>query len=341
MHITTVRDSVPAVVALVAKMLREPSFPTKELDVLRQERLAVLQEARSDPATLAFESLGRTLAPYAASDPRHEPTADEAIAHMAKVKRRDLVRLHAQLWGAGHLQISAVGDFDPTALRAAVDEHLEGWAAARPYQRLPRPFHDVPGQGPTYIDTPDKEMAMVLMGQTLALRDDDPDHAALLLGNHILGGAVESRLMERLRQQEGWSYSAFSYIDVESIEHSGAFVAGAQCAPQNAERVRAAMREEIERLLREGITDTELAAAKASYRAAFDTALSDDQYVGGQQLGDLFFGRTMHFTEKQNQAIAALDAETLRAALIRHIRKDRFVVVVAGDMAKAGRPTKR
>lgn len=340
-YVTTVHDSVPGVVALLAEMLREPSFPAKELEVLRQEQLAGLQEAGHEPATRAFEHLFRTLAPYPASDPRYHATVEESIARVKKVRRAELVKLHQRLWGAGDVQLAAVGDFDPEALRAAVDEHLEGWAAKRPYERMPEPFHDVGGGAPVYIDTPDKENAMVVMGMNLRLRDDDPDYPALVLANHVLGGAVDSRLMERLRQQEGWSYGAFSFLSADSLDPSTQLVAGAQCAPQNVDAVLDAMAEELERLVRDGVTEEELQAAKASYRAAFDTSLTSDETVADQHVSDLFLGRTMAFTQTLNDAVASLTPEQVRAVLVRHVEMDRFVRVVAGDLVKAGRSSKR
>jgi len=339
--VVTVRENVPAVLELVAEMLREPSFPAKELEVLRQERLSLMQESRSEPSAQAFTRLSRMLAPFSVNDPRYTATIDESITRLRKVKRRDIIKLHKRLWGAGDLQVSAVGDFDPAALRKAVGEHLDGWVAPRRFVRLPAPFQDIPGTPAVYLDTPDKEMAMVLMGQTLQLRDDHPDYAALVLANHVLGGAVESRLMERLRQQEGWSYGAFSFVQVDSLDDSGQIIAGAQCAPQNADKVLAAMTEEIERLIRDGVTEEELAEAKASYRAAFDNSLTNDETVAEQHLGDLYLGRTMAFTQQLNDAIAGLEAEQLRGALVRHVRMERFTKVVAGDMAKAGKSTSR
>lgn len=335
-YVATVRDSVPGVLALVAEMLRRPSFPAKELEVLRQERLAALQEARVEPGSRAFEQLFRSLAPFPAADPRYRATLEEQIERLEKVRRGDLVRLHQRLWGAGSMQIAAVGDFDAAALRKAVDEHLEGWVPKARYERMPTPFHDVSGGATTFIDTPDKEMTMVVMGQTLRMRDDDPDYPALVLANHVLGGAVESRLMERLRQQEGWSYGAFSFVDADPFEASGQLVAGAQCAPQNADAVLAAMKEELARLLADGVTEKELEAAKASYMAAFDTSLTSDDTIADSHLEDLFLGRTLAFTGKLNDAIMKLEPDDVRSALKRHVRMERFVPIVAGDMAKAG-----
>jgi zinc protease len=336
-YVTTVRDSVPEVVALVAEMLRKPSFPAKELEVLRKEQLAALEESRADPDARTFERLRRTLEPYPAADPRYHATLEEKIARTKKVRRAELVRLHRQLWGARDMQVVAVGDFDEQALRAAVERHLEGWVAERAYQRILSPFHDAPGAAPVYIDTPDKEMAMVVMGQTLRLRDDDPDYPALVLANYVLGVAGDSRLMERMRQQEGWSYSVFSSLYADPFEASGQLVAGAQCAPQNVDALLAALREELERLLRDGVTEEELEAAKQSYQAMFDTALADDDTIADQHREDLFLGRTMAFTAELNDAIAKLRPEDVKAALGRHVKLERFVQVVAGDMTKAGR----
>jgi zinc protease len=335
-YVSTVRPSVPGVVALVAEMLRKPSFPAKELEVLRQEQLAALQEARVDPDARAFEVLDRTLEPFPAADPRYHATLEEEITRLEKVRRGDLVRLHRQLYGAGDLQLAAVGDFDEAALRKAVDEHLEGWVAPRKYERMPSPFHDVPGGAPVFIDTPDKEMAVVMMGQNLRLRDDDPDYAALVLANHLLGGAAESRLMSRMRHKEGWSYGAWSYVVADPFEASGTLVTSAQCAPQNTDLVLAAMREELERLLRDGVTEEELEAAKQTYMAAFDTSLTSDERVASMHLEDLFLGRTLAFTQKLNDAIMKLEPDDVKAALRRHVKMERFVPIVAGDMAKAG-----
>ncbi|MEM7155483.1 MAG: pitrilysin family protein [Myxococcota bacterium] len=334
-EVTTVHDSVPEVVALLAEVLRSPSFPAGELDVLRRESLAGLQASRSDPTTRAYERLWQVLSPYAPDDPRYAPTVDEQIARLKKVRRRDLVRLHRDTWGAGNFQITAVGDFDPAALRQAVEQHLEGWAAEQPYQRLAFPHHDVPGRAPIVIDTPDKEMAVVVMGQTFELRDDDPDYPALLLANFVLGGASDSRLVTRLREREGWSYSAYASLDVGAIDRGSTFTASAQCAPQNLDKVHAAMLEEIERMLTEGIAEAELTAAKESYRASFETQLTSDGVVADRHLSDLFLDRTLAFTQAENEAIEAVTPQQLRDALQRHLKMDGFVTVLAGDMTRA------
>jgi predicted Zn-dependent peptidase len=45
------------------------------------------------------------------------------------------------------------------------------------------------------------------------LRDDDPDYAALVMGNYIIGGGfLNSRLATRIRQKEGISYGVGSWL---------------------------------------------------------------------------------------------------------------------------------
>ncbi|MCA9656489.1 MAG: insulinase family protein, partial [Myxococcales bacterium] len=335
-EITTVRDSVPEVVALLAELLREPAFPAAELEILRRERIAQWQSMRSDPEARAQLALAQQLEPWPADDPRAHLTPDEAIARLRRVRRSDLVRLHRELWGSGDLQLVAVGDVDPEALRAVVVERLDGWVAPRAPERLPQRFHEVGGGEPLRIDTPDKELAVVLMGQTLRLRQDDPDYPALVLANHLLGGASDSRLLERLRQQDGFSYSAGSRLEVSALDAAGTLVAAAQCAPENASAVRGAMDEEIGRLLREGVGEQELAAGKASLRASFETWLTSDGAVADRQLEELSVGRTLVVVQRLYEAIDEVSADQLVEVLARHVAADRFVVVIAGDLGRAG-----
>ena len=57
------------------------------------------------------------------------------------------------------------------------------------------------------IQVPDKESATYAAGFTMKLTDRDPDYVALEMGNYLLGGSSTSRLWDRLRQKEGYSYS--------------------------------------------------------------------------------------------------------------------------------------
>ncbi len=111
------------------------------------------------------------------------------------------------------------------------------------------------------IETPDKANAVFVAGLRLNLSDRDPDYPALVFGNYMLGGGfLNSRLATRIRVKDGLSYGVSSSISAKSDEKDGAFRAFAIANPQNLPKVETAFKEELERALKDGFTQAEMAA---------------------------------------------------------------------------------
>ena len=107
------------------------------------------------------------------------------------------------------------------------------------------------------FETPDKANAFFVAGINLNVQDDDPDYAALVLGNYMLGGGfLNSRLATRVRQKEGLSYGVWSQFQASSLDRTAPSIVQAIYAPQNAARLEAAIKEELARALREASPTT-------------------------------------------------------------------------------------
>jgi len=168
----------------------------------------------------------------------------------------------------------------------------------------------------------------------LKLRDDDPDYPALLLGNYLLGGSSDSRLVRRIREKEGLSYSVGSFLAADSFYPRGSFGAYAIYAPQNRARVEAALNEEIRKALTEGFTAQEVEAGKKGFLQARQLARSNDAAVAGRLVSYLVLGRTFAWDEELERKVAALTPQAVVEALRRHIDPGKLSVVKAGDFAK-------
>ena len=167
------------------------------------------------------------------------------------------------------------------------------------------------------------------------LNDDDPDYAPLVMGNYILGaGALSSRLGDRVRQQEGLSYGIRSGLSVNTKDERGEFTIFAITNPTNKDKLMVVIREEIDKLLAEGVTEEELAKAKEGYLQRDSVRRSDDGYLASQLVLQMFTGRTMQFTEKTEKAIAEVTVEQVNAALKKYIDPDKLIVSVAGDFSE-------
>ncbi|MEO7039191.1 MAG: insulinase family protein, partial [Gemmatimonadaceae bacterium] len=118
-EIETVRSSVPAVLALVADMAREPRFDSAEFEQLRQQRIADLEQERSEPQALASNALNRRIDPRPPEHPYYTPTIDESIKAVTGAKLSDARDFHQRFYGASSADLVLVGDFDSTAARAS------------------------------------------------------------------------------------------------------------------------------------------------------------------------------------------------------------------------------
>jgi zinc protease len=118
---TTEENLIPAL-RLAAEMLRESSFPESEFDSAKKQRIAGLEDRRTEPAALAPLALDRALNPYPKNDVRYLGTIDEQIEDAGKVTLEDVKKFHAQFYGASHAELVIVGQFDPAALSKTAAE---------------------------------------------------------------------------------------------------------------------------------------------------------------------------------------------------------------------------
>jgi zinc protease len=326
------RDTLPEVLGLLGQVLREPALPADQFEVLKRERLAAMEQMKTEPSMLAPRFLQRQLSPYAKEDVRYTPTIEESIERLRGVTYEQVVQLYREYLGSQSGELTIVGDFDPQACLPILKSVLGGWTAAKSYARIAMPIAAEVAGSQHQINTPDKANATYTSGLLLPVRDDDPDYPALLIGNYILGsGALSSRLGNRIRQQDGLSYSVSSSLTASSFDKRAGLSMGAICNPQNIDRVQKAAQEELERLLREGVTQEELNKARQGYLQAQKVGRASDVALTGLLSNLRHAGRTMNYEADFDKKIEALTPAQVQAALQKYIDPKRLVIVTAGD----------
>jgi zinc protease len=334
LSLRTKRPHLPAALELVRQVLREPLLDAGELEIIRQQRLASLEEQRTQPESLAGRHLNGLLYPYPSDDIRYQPTIDEQVERIKAVTIEQVRDVYRQFLGTMEGELTIVGDFDPEPTLAALEKLLAGWKAEKEYARIKgRAFLDVPG-GRFSISTPDKANAMYQAGLTIDLDDRDVDYPALVLGNFILGGGV-SRLEERVREKDGFSYGVGSNLFANAEDKLTSFTIYAICNPINSPKVELAVAEELERLLKDGIPEEELAKAKEAWSKLRVVARSTDQGITNHLYRSLRASQSLvEFDAALEEKVKALTAVEVHSALKKHIDPKRLVVVVAGDFEK-------
>jgi len=331
--IQTTRENLPAVIELVVDVLKNPSFPEKDFEEMRNEQIAGIEEQKSDPNALVQNMAMRHLNPYPKGDVRYVETMEEELESVKSVKLEDCKMFHKDFYGADHATVSVVGDFHEDSIKTMVLASLGNWKSPQHYQRIEDKFVDVPAVNQN-IETPDKANAMFLAGMNLSLRDDDPDYPALVLGNYILGGGfLNSRLATRIRQKEGLSYGVGSQLFADAQDKSGGFMAYAIYAPENRDKLEKAFREEMERMLKDGFTQTEIDDARSGMLQSRKVTRSQDNSLTGQLNQMLHINRTFQFSEDMENKLKSLTAEQINQAMRKHIDLNKISMFKGGDFA--------
>jgi zinc protease len=333
----TRRETLAQALALAADVLRHPSYPASEFEQQRLQWTTGMEASRQEPAGVANQAMSAHFDPWPAGHPFAFRSLDQTLADLRALKREDVVAFHRGFYGTATGEIAVVGDFDPAEVKAQLKTLFADWRSPKPFRSELDTHHDVAAERQR-IETPDKANAVLLARLNLALNQDDADYAALVIANRILGGdPLKARLADRLRQKDGLTYGVGSDIGfgTERGENAGLIAIQAIAAPENMDRLEAGMREELARLVKDGVTEQELRDAVQSLRTEREQWRGDDGVMVGTLARNLYLGRTMAWWEAADAKLASLTAAQVNGVLRRRIDPSTLSVYEAGDFAKA------
>jgi zinc protease len=335
-YIETIEANLPGALRLAADILRNPTFPESDFETVKQQALAAAEAGRSDPQTLAVIEFQHHLNPYPRGDARYVSTADEKIEDIKKVTLDQAVQFHRQFYGASVGEIAVSGQFNPAEIGKLAGDLFNDWKSPGSYTRLGSMYQSV-APIDKKIETPDKENAFFITGETVRMTDEDPDYPAVSFANYMFGGNVlGTRLSRRIRDKDGLSYGVQSQFGAPAKDDGGNFLAVALCAPQNAPKVDASFRDELAQTLKDGFTADEVAAAKKAWLQERGINRSEDGRLVGLLSGRQRFDRTLQFDEALEAKVKDLTPEQISAAFRMHVDPANLTYVKAGDFKKAG-----
>jgi zinc protease len=332
---TTTENLIPAL-RLAAEMLREPSFPDSEFDSAKKQRIAGIENRRTEPGALAPLALERALNPVPKNDVRYVGTIDEQMEDAGKVTLDDVKKFHAQFYGASHGELVIVGQFDPAALSKTAAELFGNWPSPATYQRITVKFEKTAPVN-VKIETPDKQNATFTAALRLPMSDTDADYPAMVLANYMFGGSITGRVPDRIRNREGLSYGVRSNFAAPPPADGNAarFGGTAISNPKNSPKVEASFRDELAKTLATGFTADEVATAKKAIRDQRRVDRSQEQallrLIATREDAD----RTLAWDAQMDAKLDALTVDQVNAAFRRHVDASTLSIVKAGDFKAA------
>ncbi|HJV21167.1 MAG TPA: pitrilysin family protein [Holophagaceae bacterium] len=334
LRLTAPRETFLEALRLAAEVLKEPAFPSSEMEPLRKELETSIEGQRNEPQAKVVDYLGAAFNAYPAGHPAAFRSTKVRLADLHAAKIEDLKAFHKGFYGADHAEFTASGDFDTEAVQREVTALFGNWRSKAPYERVVGRQKAPHGERKS-IETPDKQGAFFLAQSGWSMKDTDADFPAFFMANQILGGGMlKSRLADRLRQQEGFSYGAGSTFAADSLDALATWKAWAIYAPANGDKLVAAFDEEIQKALKDGFTQVELDFARTAWLQAEYNNRQEDGAIAAWLGRGLYLNRPLAFQSDMEKKMKALKLEEVNAALRKYLRPETFVLVKAGDFPK-------
>lgn len=244
--------------AVAADLLADLVFaPALREDDLRLERQVIFDEialVEDTPDDLVFEEHNALLwgsHPYGYSILGTRESVGSLGAN-------DLRALHARTYVPANIVISGAGNIEHGAL---VDHLVSGgWGEARVTAGPTNRTGPVRSAPPALRHVPrDTQQAHLVFGST-TIPMADKTRPAFLVVSSLFGGGMSSRLFQRIREELGLAYSVYGFQSLYTdVGVHGVYVG---TAPDTAERARAAVVEELQRLVDHGIAEDELSLGR-------------------------------------------------------------------------------
>src|SRR5471032_34665 len=225
----------------------------------------------------------------------------------------------------GNAVIALVGDLsraDAEAIAAQVS------AALPKGPSLPKTVEPTePKPGETHIEFASKHTHLLLA--QLGIERDDPDYAALMLGNSILGGGgFGSRLMTEVREKRGLTYGIYSGFT--AMQARGPFMINLQTRAELSENTLKLVQDILRDYLANGPTQKELDDAKRELSGSFPLSTASNSSIVAQLGAIGFYDLPLTFLEDFMQQAQSVTVEQIKTAMSKHLNADKLVIVAVG-----------
>lgn len=316
-------EFVPDFIDLIAEIAQKPLFPASELERLKTNQIRDLSLARAQPQTLATEKFNAVL--YGTHPYGLHLSTDEILKSFTVESVR---KFHDEHFCAKRAAIYVVGQFDGKSVEQSVRRNFGDWKAGMaPTVNVP----NVKSQRAIYlIDRPGAVQSTIYVGLPV-IDPSQADYLKLAVMNTLLGGFFSSRITSNIREDKGFTYSPYGFVQNRFRTSYWAEVADVTTSVTGASLKEILY--EIDRLRKEEPTVEELDGVK-NYQAGL-FVLQNSTYAGiANQLGFL----ALHGLGEQYLTDYVRNVHTITPGDITrmagHLKDENMVIVIVGDVRK-------
>lgn len=320
---------------LVVDMITRPRLDASRLDTIRGQYIERMKRRYESPGYGAYLVEQHV---FFHDKPRLGYVASRK--QIEAVTPADVRAVWKRYLGRDNLYVTVVGDFDKDEMVEVLEKRLGGWRRAEETRREWIRWDPVKRPG-VYLVNKDLPQPAIRIGHQIDVDRTAPmkDHAAIEILNDILGGSgFRSRLMERLRSDEGLTYGIYSSISHEGRPGvPGSVRVSYQTRRDAVARSMSSVVEEINRIIAEKVSAAEVEEQIEAWRNRFVFRYDDDFYSVSRLMYNELDDRPYDYDRQELEAVQKVRVSDVKRVAEEYLDPESLVFSIYGTLTDEDR----
>jgi zinc protease len=324
---SSLKRNFPAVLDLLADVVRRPSFASEEIERQRASRLGSLAQQRENPNAVASVAMNAAL--YGSAHPYGYAELGTEGSNKA-MSRDDMQKFWSQNFVPNNAALVVSGQITAAELRPLVEKAFGDWTPGTPAS----PTLGAPATTAArvvFVDKPGAPQTQLRVASIGAPRST-PDYEALRVMNEALGGLFSSRINLNLREEHGYTYGASSQFVFR--RSAGPFLVGTGVRTDVTGPAVSEIFKEIREIRQTPMTPDELTMAKDSLIRSLPSDFQTSGDVTATTANLYIFDLGLDYFTRYPSRLSAVTSEQAKAAAEKYLVPEKLIVVAVGDRAK-------
>lgn len=314
----------PRLVELMADAATHPNFTQEEFDKEKSKLLTAIKSQEKDVSAI-HSRMQNTLA-YGAGHPYGEFITEESVN---KVQLADVNKFYLEYFVPANAYLVVIGDVDFETVQELVTRYFSAWTKSSPLNfGYTDPLNTQYTQI-SFVDMPNAVQSEITMQNLVNLKKNDEDYLPSVLANHILGGGAQARLFLNLREDKAYTYGSYSRLGNDKYAPA-LFRASASVRNAVTDSAVVEIVKEIDRIVKEPVSEEELKNAKAEYVGSFVMALEKPQTIARYALNIETENLPADYYKTYLERLNAVTVDDVQRAAQKHFSVSNSRIIVTG-----------